>query len=755
MMMRMMTGLGWLRVSGVLGFLLLAVAPAQAHLYGPDDLVVSLADGAHSVLLNSSSAWFAQFYASWCGHCQSFKPTFQALARDIKDWRPAVYLSVLDCGNEDNTLVCRAFDVQGFPTMKFFRSNTKEKSEAVRSQSRDPGSIKKFIIDQLEASKDSPPPACPPLEPISTPEIEQFFQNNDETYLVLIFELPEMYTAREVALDMVQYDGVSVRRVLNIQEDLVTKFNVSSFPSGFLLSRDGSISRIGLEEVSRSAYTRFIRSLPGVRKLNLNLIGWKGVEEKNVTLRPANSSKIYMADLESSIHYSLRVEVVRYSTLEGERLKALRGYINVLAKYFPARPMLRNLLHTLNDWLGKQKGDTIMYEDFSDVLNNTYKVKDAVLSPHVNYIWCQGSKAKYRGFPCTVWTLFHLLTVQAFELRTADSEPQEVLQAMREYIRYFFGCRYCAVEFEKMASESMNFVRDHDDAIRWLWSSHNRVNKRLAGNNEEDPEFPKIQWPSKDLCPKCRKKLLDKEIWDGPNVLRFLKQRFSESNISFEYLEDEKKLLKKLREETSTNTVRKKRETKVLKEEQDTAGRNYNMVPPNMAPPGKAEEEGNDGSLPTTKAKQILRHRPTIIKRKSNTALQSDGEEKILDLDAYENHYFQGRTLQDSNSKLHKRALHPKTLLDPSDAEFNEEAVRERLLKRGIDTKYLLGVIVKEGDGNWKGRWVKMLEVGFSRLDISLCIILYFLTSMGLLAMYLYLSVRSRFFRQRCRCPQP
>ncbi|CAI9611736.1 unnamed protein product [Staurois parvus] len=318
---------------------------------------------------------------------------------------------------------------------------------------------------------------------------------------------------------------------------------------------------------------------------------------------------------------------------------------------------------------------------------------------------------------------------------------------MRAYVRYFFGCRECATEFEKMASESMNFIRDHDDAIRWLWASHNRVNKRLAGNKQEDPEFPKTQWPSKDLCPKCRKKLLTKEIWDGPNVLSFMKQRFSKSNISFEYLEDEKELLKKLREPTST--TREKRETKDLKE-QDIPSRNDNIVPP-----AKAEDEGNADSLQTTKAKQILRHRPTIIKMKTNTALQRDGEEKILDLDAYENHYFQVRTLQDSDSKLHKRAIHPKTLLDPSDAEFNEEAVRERLLKRGIDTKYLLGVMVKEGDSNWKGQWVKMLEVGFSRLDISLCIILYFLTSMGLLAMYLYLNIRSRFFRQRCRYPQP
>ncbi|XP_018424657.1 PREDICTED: sulfhydryl oxidase 1 [Nanorana parkeri] len=752
----MMPGLSWLCVPGLLSFVLLAVAPAQAHLYGPNDLVVSLANGADSILLNSSSAWFAQFFASWCGHCQHFKPTFQALAQEIKDWRPAVYLAVLDCGDEANSIACKQFEIQGFPTLKVTGLEAGKWRCYLNiclhhiSAARDPKAIKKMIIDTLEAKKESPPPACPPLEPISTAEVDQFFQNNDEGYLVLIFELPDMYMAREVSLDMVQYGGVSVRRVLNEQDDLVSRFNVSSFPSGFLLSRNGSISRLKLEKESRKEYTSFIRSLPGVNKLNLNIIGWSGIEEKNVTLRPANSSKIYMADLESSLHYSLRVEVARFTTLEGERLKALGGYIKMLSKYFPARPMLHTLLTTLSDWLSTKEGESVSYEDFANVLNNRNNDKDAVLVPHVNFVWCQGSKSEYRGFPCTVWTLFHLLTVQAFELRDTDSDPQEVLQTMRHYIRYFFGCRACAIEFEKMASESMSTIRDHDEAIRWLWSSHNRVNKRLAGNKQEDPLFPKIQWPSKDLCPKCRRKILDKEIWDGPYILRFLKQRFSESNIAYEYLEDETELLKKQREVTSTNTTREKRETKDVIEEQETPSRNDNIIPP-----VKAEEEGKVDTHLTTKAKQIPRHRPTIIKMKSHTGLKRDKEEKILDLDAYENHYFQGRTLQDSNSKLHKRALHPKILLDPSDADFNEEAVRERLLKRGIDTQYLIGVMVNEGDSNWKGRWVKMLEVGFSRLDISLCIILYFLTSMGLLAMYLYLNVRSRFFRQRCRYAQP
>lgn len=44
------------------------------------------------------------------------------------------------------------------------------------------------------------------------------------------------------------------------------------------------------------------------------------------------SSKIYMADLESALHYILRVEVGKFSLLEGQRLVALKKFVAVLAQ---------------------------------------------------------------------------------------------------------------------------------------------------------------------------------------------------------------------------------------------------------------------------------------------------------------------------------------------------------------------------------------------------------------------------------------
>ncbi|XP_053549917.1 sulfhydryl oxidase 1 [Bombina bombina] len=741
---------GWLCVRGVLVALLAGVVTVQAGLYSSEQPLVSLAGASRQLLLGSRSSWLAEFYASWCGHCINFSGTWKELAQDVKDWRPAVYLAVLDCAEQSNMEGCTDFGITGYPTLKFFKAFAQSPSEGSRIAATNVADIRRRIIDRLESQKESPPPACPPLEPISATEVDQFFKNNEETYLVLIFENPKMYIGREVALDMVQYEGVSVRRVINDQTDLVERYKVSAFPSGFLLSRNGSISKVNLEEETRSSYTDFLRSLPGVKRGSVTLIGWSETIN-GVTPAPrrqADGSKVYMADLESALHYSLRVEVARHPTLEGEKLKALTDYVKVLRKFFPARPMLRTLLFTVGIWLRKQAGKTVLYDDFEDVLNNKNQPKPlrAVMAPDVNYVWCQGSKPEFRGFPCSLWTLFHLLTVQASDLSRqglARSAPQEVLQAMRGYVQHFFGCTECAGHFEEMAAESMRSVRSLDSAITWLWERHNRVNKRLAGAKSEDPDFPKIQWPTPELCPFCRIHEEGKEsTWDYPNMLNFMKTHFAKDNINYEYLEDEKVLLENQRKNESNQ--RNKRDLSELK------APSYNEEKISLS---KVEENNADKK---DDKETIAHHRPSIIKMKLAVHPQAEDEvnEEIVDLDSFSNRLYPVKLLKDPNLLNEVHARHPETLLDPPDAEFDPVAARERLLKRGVDTKYLVGVVMENGEINWKGRWVKMLEVGFSRLDISLCVVLYFLSSMCLLIMYLYLSLRTRFLKPRCSCPQ-
>ena len=73
--------------------------------------------------------------------------------------------------------------------------------------------------------------------------------------------------------------------------------------------------------------------------------------------------------------------------------------------------------------------------------------------PEYKWAACAGSDPRYRGYPCALWTLWHVLTVAA-----ADTDPalrvrgvSTVANAMIGYIGQFFQCRDCAENFQAMA----------------------------------------------------------------------------------------------------------------------------------------------------------------------------------------------------------------------------------------------------------------------------------------------------------------
>ena len=65
------------------------------------------------------------------------------------------------------------------------------------------------------------------------------------------------------------------------------------------------------------------------------------------------------------------------------------------------------------------------------------------------------------------------------------------------------------------------------NAILWLWQAHNKANGRLHGAPSEDPEHIKVQFPPKELCPKC----YDGEIFDNSTVFQFLLKFYGEKYI--------------------------------------------------------------------------------------------------------------------------------------------------------------------------------------------------------------------------------
>ena len=56
--------------------------------------------------------------------------------------------------------------------------------------------------------------------------------------------------------------------------------------------------------------------------------------------------------------------------------------------------------------------------------NLLVKIKnESYLAENTEWVHCKGSTPNFRGFPCSLWTLFHTLTVRQYELGVIKSQP--------------------------------------------------------------------------------------------------------------------------------------------------------------------------------------------------------------------------------------------------------------------------------------------------------------------------------------------
>lgn len=85
--------------------------------------------------------------------------------------------------------------------------------------------------------------------------------------------------------------------------------------------------------------------------------------------------------------------------------------------------------------------------------------------------------------------------------------------------------------------------------VLWLWDAHNKVNDRLmkleASLGNADPQFPKIIWPPRELCPSCYLSASGKDDvikWDHDEVYKFLIKYYGKKLVSL--YKDKEELVK-------------------------------------------------------------------------------------------------------------------------------------------------------------------------------------------------------------------
>ncbi|XP_075881604.1 sulfhydryl oxidase 2 [Nelusetta ayraudi] len=543
----------WLQAALVL-WLVPGCVRAAARLYTEEDPLLILSSGSlKPTVTNSSSAWLVQFFSSWCGHCIHYSSTWKALAQDVKDWEQVIGVAVLDCAQEENFDICKEFGIKFYPTFKYFHAHSAEteRGTTYRGADREIQSVRQLMVNILQNhTKLDWPDHCPTLGPYSSVDLLPLLGRKSDRYAAVIVEEPESYVGREVILDLQQYSGVDVKRALSSDRPLLDALKITAFPSVYLLHPNGTHSQLHVEKKLRFFFSSLLRTLPGVQRRlksdssRTSIGGQTGAlteHQSNEPWRDFDRATVYSADLESALHYLLRVELATHNTLEGEELKIFKDFVMLVTKLYPGSGSVVKLMETLSDWLVSLPLNRIPYQAVLDLVDNKMRISGVFLGAELRWVGCQGSRAGLRGYPCSLWTLFHVLTVQhdatpnALDNTGLEGEAAPVLQVMRRYIRTFFGCEECGRHFEEAAAASMEQVKSRQEQVLWLWNQHNRVNTRLAGSLSDDPLFPKAPWPSPSLCPSCHEEKSGVHVWNQDSVLLFLRHHYGASNLSPKY----------------------------------------------------------------------------------------------------------------------------------------------------------------------------------------------------------------------------
>jgi len=83
-----------------------------------EDVVVTTTGNWDKVVAADKNV-LVEFYAPWCGHCQSLAPEYAKAASKLKELKSDITLSKVDATVE--TKLAEKYGVQGFPTIKFFK----------------------------------------------------------------------------------------------------------------------------------------------------------------------------------------------------------------------------------------------------------------------------------------------------------------------------------------------------------------------------------------------------------------------------------------------------------------------------------------------------------------------------------------------------------------------------------------------------------------------------------------------------------
>lgn len=434
--------------------------PQATGLYDAKDKVISVSkDSFKHLVIWKPYVILMEFYNSFCGHCRRFAPTYKELAEVLHPWRHSLKVMAIDCSDDENNGLCREYEVMAYPTLRYFHLNFEgsESSMGNKVDSQEIDGIRTYLAKEI-VKENSTDTSWPNFSLLKNRTPVNFFDglSKEIDHGIVVFTEEDETLGTEMILEFEGFSSVVVRKVTDAT--IANKFNLNANNKIAAIDLTGNVDVLRPENDSYKAYKEVITRYLNREHLSATDSG-ESISSTNETVDKINDKHVkevieevhnqkhlvYHADLEQAIKYTIFHEIPKYNNISGETLLALKRYINVLNKYNPLGNNGRQFLKKLNDYV-KTHNHSIKGVDFESQAK-TYASEYSPVFSSKHYVGCVASKTGLRGFTCSLWKLFHFLTIQDAENDNSD-DPLDILQAMHGYVKYFFGCTDCSNHFQ-------------------------------------------------------------------------------------------------------------------------------------------------------------------------------------------------------------------------------------------------------------------------------------------------------------------
>ncbi|ESO01113.1 hypothetical protein HELRODRAFT_192380 [Helobdella robusta] len=484
--------------------------------YSNDKWITALNRDSFAKLVNGSDAfWVVEYYLPWCGACNSFAPIFSAWAWETRRWSPIVKVGAISCDSESD--MCVSENIHGVPLVKFYYSwDNAKRSKDLSTGIPDVGQMRRALLNELQKIINSTT-----TKQAKWPTLAEINLNgslfNDDQFVFVIVENEHAHAndiGRSVIMDNIMLmPDVMVYRCNDKSPD-------NNLVAGFYryFSFNNSYANINAE-YSRAGINAVILAVTGK---NINGGGEEGgdknddvipdvrVDDKSYVYKPPLG--LYVQDLTTSIYHLFHYEVASQTTIDKEAYKALKTYLMVLYRFHIVDAPVLEFVRSILGWLNTVS-PPITSQQWEEAIKSV-DTRTAYLPEKNEWKACKGSVSHYRGYPCSLWVTIHTLLVSAHRNPRGENVQRvgmDILLAFRGYIEHFFRCIECRENFVKYSknwlTEPKNASWTAKKASIDIWRRHNLVNLNLHKISPltEDPEFPKIQFPSIVDCPRCRR----------------------------------------------------------------------------------------------------------------------------------------------------------------------------------------------------------------------------------------------------------